>query len=124
MSGEANPVLGGVLPAFQSLQNKWEQYALANGDVASYVNVGMEWLNKYHERAGRTPAYVIAMGTPHPLPFRTTFKFRSTDHMILISTQSPNQDGLHHETMVPNGSGNGDQVDERCGTPCTNILAL
>jgi hypothetical protein len=70
MSGEATPLLSGMLPAFQSLQNKWEQYITSKSDqdLAPCVLEGMSWLNKYHEKAGRTPAYVIAMGTSYSLP--------------------------------------------------------
>lgn len=62
MSGERTPTLSGTLPAFQSLQDCWEEHALQHPEVKRYVLEGMTRLNKYHERAGRTRAYVIAMG--------------------------------------------------------------
>jgi hypothetical protein len=62
MSGETTPVLSGVLPAFQRLQNCWESHATKHRDVSPYIYEGMTWLNKYHEKAGRSPTYVIAMG--------------------------------------------------------------
>jgi hypothetical protein len=68
MSSEKTPTLSGTLPAFQSLQDCWEEHAHQHPDVARYVLEGMERLNKYHERAGKTRAYVITMGT--------LFKFR------------------------------------------------
>ncbi|KAF9505234.1 hypothetical protein BS47DRAFT_1435766, partial [Hydnum rufescens UP504] len=61
MSGKATPVLSGVLPVFQRLQNCWESHAAMHRDISCYVYEGMEWLNKYHEKAGRSPTYVIAM---------------------------------------------------------------
>ncbi|KAF9514104.1 hypothetical protein BS47DRAFT_1275282, partial [Hydnum rufescens UP504] len=62
MSGKATPILSGALPAFQSLQNQWQDHAIANKDILEYVFEGMEWLNKYHEKAGKTRAYVVTMG--------------------------------------------------------------
>ncbi|KAF9505581.1 hypothetical protein BS47DRAFT_1269356, partial [Hydnum rufescens UP504] len=61
MSGEATPILSGVLPAFQQLQNCWEDHAAKQHDISWYVYEGMEWLNKYHDKAGKSPTYVIAM---------------------------------------------------------------
>ncbi|KAF9519743.1 hypothetical protein BS47DRAFT_1481925 [Hydnum rufescens UP504] len=61
MSGEATPILSGTLPAFQSLQNRWEEHMAKNPDVTPFVLEGMEQLNQYHEKAGKTRAYVIAM---------------------------------------------------------------
>jgi hypothetical protein len=62
MSGEATPVLIGVLPAFQRLQNCWESHAAMHHNICCYMYEGMVWLKKYHEKAGRSPTYVIAMG--------------------------------------------------------------
>jgi hypothetical protein len=65
MLSEATPILSGALPAFWSLQNKWEKHAQENKEVTMYILEGMEWLNKYHEKASKTQAYVIAMALIH-----------------------------------------------------------
>jgi hypothetical protein len=63
MSGEATPTLTGVLPAFQGLQNHEEGLlATVTPTKKCYILEGMEWLNKYHKKAGRTLAYTMAMG--------------------------------------------------------------
>ncbi|KAF9505948.1 hypothetical protein BS47DRAFT_1305944 [Hydnum rufescens UP504] len=63
MSGKVTPTLTGVLPAFQGLQNCWEGLlATVTPTKKHYIIEGMEWLNKYHKKAGRTLAYTMAMG--------------------------------------------------------------
>ncbi|KAF9503872.1 hypothetical protein BS47DRAFT_1309122 [Hydnum rufescens UP504] len=42
MSGEATLILSGTLPAFQSLQNQWEEHMAKNPDVTPFVLEGME----------------------------------------------------------------------------------
>ncbi|KAF9504464.1 hypothetical protein BS47DRAFT_1401372 [Hydnum rufescens UP504] len=61
MVGETTPILSGTLPAFQSLQDQWQEHMISNLDMSPYVLKGMAWLNKYHEKVGKTHAYVIAM---------------------------------------------------------------
>ncbi|KAF9504869.1 hypothetical protein BS47DRAFT_1307483 [Hydnum rufescens UP504] len=62
MTGEATPTLSSALPAFQCLQDRWEDHAGKHPDMAKHILGGMERLDKYHEKAGRTRAYVIALG--------------------------------------------------------------
>ncbi|KAF9502991.1 hypothetical protein BS47DRAFT_1322897, partial [Hydnum rufescens UP504] len=61
MTGEATPTLSSALPAFQCLQDRWEDHAGKHPDMAKHILGGMERLDKYHEKAGRMRAYVIAL---------------------------------------------------------------
>jgi hypothetical protein len=56
MAGETTPILSGTLPAFQSLQDQWQEHVTSNPDMLSYILEGMTWLSKYHEKAGKTHA--------------------------------------------------------------------
>ncbi|KAF9516155.1 hypothetical protein BS47DRAFT_1292893, partial [Hydnum rufescens UP504] len=83
MLGEATPILSGVLPTFQQLQNCWEDHAAKQHDISQYVYEGMEWLNKYHDKVGKSPTYVISMGTSgsHPSTHGTL-----SDHALFVPT--------------------------------------
>ena len=63
MSSEATPTLTGVLPVFQGLQNHWQELLTTTmPTMKRYILQGMEWLNKYHKKAGKTLVYAMAMG--------------------------------------------------------------
>ncbi|KAF9509282.1 hypothetical protein BS47DRAFT_1413530 [Hydnum rufescens UP504] len=61
MSGKKTLILSGAVPAFQSLQDHWEEHAHKYPEVQRYIVGGMDQLNKYHNKAGKTCAYVMAM---------------------------------------------------------------
>ncbi|KAF9502657.1 hypothetical protein BS47DRAFT_1370112 [Hydnum rufescens UP504] len=61
MVGKMTLILSRTLPTFQSLQDWRQEHMILNPDMSPYVPEGMAWLNKYHEKAGKTCTYVIAM---------------------------------------------------------------
>ncbi|KAF9503452.1 hypothetical protein BS47DRAFT_1369524 [Hydnum rufescens UP504] len=78
MSGEATPSLTGVLPMFQGLQNQWEVLLSTIAPMQKrYILAAMEWLNKYHEKARKTPAYVMAMVLNPSIKFSFIMKYWS-----------------------------------------------
>ncbi|KAF9506831.1 hypothetical protein BS47DRAFT_1321642, partial [Hydnum rufescens UP504] len=78
MSGEATPSLTGVLPTFQGLQNRWEVLLSTIAPTQKhYILAAMEWLNKYHEKARKTPAYVMAMVLNPSIKFSFIMKYWS-----------------------------------------------
>jgi hypothetical protein len=108
MTGETTPILSGTIPAFQSLQDRWQDHARKHPDVSKYVVEGMTWLNKYHEKAGRTRAYVIAMGEWYSLCLTLTAELTIT---FPLSSKSKYQNVLYPETVVTDGNGRCSEMD-------------
>jgi hypothetical protein len=62
MSGNANPILSGSIPAFEMFMTAWEQLAEHHPRLKPWIDVGLGWATTYYARMDLTKAYIISMG--------------------------------------------------------------
>jgi hypothetical protein len=70
MSGETNPILAGVIPAFEMFMTSWERLAEKHPRFRSWIDTGLDWASTYYSRMDLTKSYIITMGElaiSHPL---------------------------------------------------------
>ena len=63
MSGEAHPILSGVVGAFRKLISNWQKMKLDRPELAPFIDEGLYWAELYFEKTGNTRAYSVAIGT-------------------------------------------------------------
>ena len=63
LSAEKTHTLCNVLPSFEGLKSKWEEYQEDHPETAHIVQPGLDKLTDYCTHAGLVPAYMLAMGT-------------------------------------------------------------
>jgi hypothetical protein len=51
-----------VIPAFEGMIEKWEEYIEAYPNAQQVVQEGLDKLGTYQDHADQVPAYVLAMG--------------------------------------------------------------
>jgi hypothetical protein len=61
MSGESMPVLSGAVPSFEIFMTRWEKLRAKFPLLKPWIDVGLQWAEKYYKRMDDTDAYVIAM---------------------------------------------------------------
>jgi hypothetical protein len=61
MSAESMPVLSGAVPSFEIFMTRWEQLRTKYPELKPWVDIGLEWAEKYYTRMDDTDAYVVAM---------------------------------------------------------------
>ena len=61
MSAESMPVLSGAVPSFEIFMTRWEQLCTKYPELKPWVDVGLEWAQKYYTHMDDTDAYVVAM---------------------------------------------------------------
>jgi hypothetical protein len=57
------PSLSHVLPAFEALVIKWEEFLNNNVDLVQIIQAGLDKLEAYQNHTDLAPAYSLAMGT-------------------------------------------------------------
>jgi hypothetical protein len=98
MSGETTPSLTGILPTFHGPQNQWEVLLSTTAPTQKcYILAAMEWLNKYHEKARKTPTYVMAMGACLISAIGTS----SMPSNLFPSLEPFYKNFFYHEILVP-----------------------
>ncbi len=61
MSAESMPVLSGAVPSFEIFMTRWEKLRDKFPKLAPWVNIGLEWAEKYYNRMDDTDVYVVVM---------------------------------------------------------------
>jgi hypothetical protein len=61
MLAELMPVLLGAIPSFEIFMMQWEKLRVMYPELAPWVNIGLEWAEKYYDHMDDTNVYVIAM---------------------------------------------------------------
>ncbi|KAF8477918.1 hypothetical protein DFH94DRAFT_606942, partial [Russula ochroleuca] len=61
LSSENTPTLCNAIPAFEAMSIVWKKQQSDNPQTLSIVQAGLDKLEEYRNRAGLTPAYVLAM---------------------------------------------------------------
>jgi hypothetical protein len=61
LSEEENPVLAGVIPAFEMFLSKWDKLAIQKPWLKPWIDVGISWVVKYYQRLDASDANVIAI---------------------------------------------------------------
>ena len=61
MSGESMPVLSGAVPSFKIFMTRWEKLHAKFPLLKPWIDVGLQWAEKYYKRMDNTDAYIIAM---------------------------------------------------------------
>jgi hypothetical protein len=61
MSKEKTPVLSGSIPAFEMMIAAWTKLSTTQPRLKPFIDVALEWAEKYYAKTHRTKAYIIAM---------------------------------------------------------------
>ncbi len=61
MSAESMPVLSGAVPSFEIFMTRWEKLRTKFPKLKPWVDVSLQWAEKYYNRMDDTDAYVVAM---------------------------------------------------------------
>ncbi len=67
MSAESMPVLSEAVPSFEIFMTRWEKLCDKFPKLAPWVNIGLEWAEKYYNHMDDTDAYVVAMCESLPI---------------------------------------------------------
>lgn len=62
MSGEAHPILSGVVGAFRKLISNWRKMKEDRPKLAPFIDVGLEWVELYFNKTEDTRAYSVSIG--------------------------------------------------------------
>jgi hypothetical protein len=62
LSHEKTPTLSNAIPAFEAMIQTWQVQQEKYPELYDVIQVGIDKLEAYHERAELVPAYVLAMG--------------------------------------------------------------
>lgn len=62
LSKEKTPTLSHVIPAFEGMIEKWEEYIEAYPNAQPIVQDGLDKVGTYQNCADQVPAYVLAVG--------------------------------------------------------------
>jgi hypothetical protein len=61
MLAKSMPVLSGAILSFEIFMMQWEKLHVTYPELAPWVNIGLEWAEKYYDRMDDTNVYVIVM---------------------------------------------------------------
>ena len=61
MSFEKIPILGKMLPTFEGFVTAWNSLKDKKPYLKPYIEEGLKWVYKYHEKVQKNNTYTIAM---------------------------------------------------------------
>ena len=61
MSAESMPVLSGAAPSFEIFMTQWEKLCTKFPQLKPWVDISLQWAEKYYTRMDDTDVYMVAM---------------------------------------------------------------